>query len=77
MAPNPASSQVTVSYHAEGAVSAYIMAYNINSGVYDNHILDTAIDEITIDMSNTPYGLYSITLFCNDEIQDSKNLVKQ
>ncbi len=77
MAPNPVSAQLTIEYMAEGVTSAYIMVLNQSSGISDNYILDTNLDEISLDMSNRSTGLYSIILICDGEIQDSKNLVKQ
>ncbi len=77
MSPNPTSADVTIEYRADGAASAYIMVLNQITGVSDNYILDPTLNEITIDMSNHPLGLYSVFLVCNGEIQDSKNLAKQ
>lgn len=77
MAPNPVSEQFTISYRADGVSSAYVMVVNQSTGNSDNYILNTALDEITIDMTQQPYGLYSVFLVCDGEIQDSKNLAKQ
>jgi len=77
MSPNPTSADVTIEYRADGAASAYIMVLNQITGVSVNYILDPTLNEITIDMSNHPLGLYSVFLVCNGEIQDSKNLAKQ
>ena len=77
MAPNPVSSLLTIDYLAEGVTSAYIMILNQSTGISDNYILDTTLDEIIIDFSTLTTGLYSIILVCDGEMQDSKNLLKQ
>lgn len=77
MAPNPTSSDVNIAYKAEGVTSAYIMILNQSTAVSDNYILDPDFNEITIDMTNHQYGLYTVILVCDGEIHDSKNLAKQ
>jgi len=75
--PNPTSSQVTVNYLADGAVSAYIMIVNTITGNSDNYILDVLTSATTIDVSSLSTGLYNVILVCDGEIQNSKNLIKQ
>ncbi len=68
---------LSIDYMVERVNSAYIMVLNQSTGISDNYILDTNLDEISLDMSNQSTGMYSIILICDGEIQDSKNLVKQ
>ena len=75
--PNPVNSQLTVTYDAQGATSAYLMLVNQTTSNSDNYILDTEESSIGIDVSGLPTGLYSVILVCNGEIQSVKNLVKQ
>lgn len=77
MMPNPASSEVTISYDVTGVSSAYIMVVHQQTGNSNNHILDIENTSITIDTSGYAYGLYSVVLVCNGEVQSSKNLVIQ
>lgn len=77
IAPNPTNAQVYINYRAEGVTSAYISLLNQSTAVTDNYILDPTLNEITIDLTSHPLGLYSVLLVCNGEVLDSKNLVKQ
>jgi hypothetical protein len=77
MIPNPASSEVTISYDVTGATSAYIMLVNQTTSNSDNYILDIEETSVTINTSGYPTGLYSVILVVNGDIQSSKNLVIQ
>lgn len=77
MSPNPVNSLLNINYMAVGVTSAYIMVLNQSTGISDNYILDTTLDEIILDLTNRTTGLYTIILVCDGEIQDSKNLIKQ
>ena len=76
LVPNPASNQVTVSYKAEDASSAYLMIIGTTNGTSNNYILDTTVFETTIDISNYQFGFYTIALVCDGEIVDAKTLLK-
>lgn len=75
MIPNPASSEVTISYDVTGVSSAYIMIVNQTTSDSDNYILDIEETSVTINTSAYPTGLYSVILVVNGDIQSSKNLV--
>jgi hypothetical protein len=77
MIPNPASSEVTISYDVTGATSAYIMLVNQTTSNSDNYILDIEETSVTINTSGYPTGLYSVILVADGDIQSSKNLVIQ
>jgi len=51
------------------------MVVNTTSGVSNNYILDTILTEAVFDFSGYPTGLYSISLVCDGNIEDSKLLV--
>lgn len=76
LVPNPASSQITVSYDATSATSAYLMITNTATGSSNNHILNTANTQATLSLSAYPNGIYTVTLVCNGAIVESKNLIK-
>ena len=77
LVPNPTSSQVTISYLAEGASSAYLMIVDTNTGSSENFILDTLATSVIIDVSALTNGLYDIILVCDGDIQNAKTLLKQ
>ncbi len=74
ISPNPASTQVNVSYSAEGASSAYIMLVSTTSGASNNYIVNLNEQSISIDVSTYSNGIYSIVLICDGVAVDSKNL---
>ncbi|MBB6679980.1 hypothetical protein H4O20_00800 [Aequorivita sp. 609] len=63
-------------YVAQDAGSAYLMITSTSNGTSNNYIIDTT-NSITIDVSSYTSGTYNIALVCDDQIQDSKNLLKQ
>lgn len=75
--PNPASNSVVVNYDASEAASAYLLITNIAGGSSNNYILDVTEYQTTVDISSYPTGLYSVSLICNGQIQQSKILSKQ
>jgi len=75
--PNPATSQITVNFLADGASSGYVMVVNMNTGSSNNYILDVQQTSTTIDISTYTTGLYNIILVCDGEVQNSKTLIKQ
>jgi len=77
LVPNPVNSQLTVTYDAQGAGSAYLMLVNQTTGNSDNYILDTEESLISIDVSGFSTGLYSVILVCDGDIHSVKNLAKQ
>ncbi len=77
LVPNPVASLLTINYVVEGVASAYITVLNQSTAISNNYILDINVDEVTIDLTSYPLGLYSVILVCDGEIQDSKNLAKQ
>ncbi|MET3732328.1 S8 family serine peptidase [Moheibacter stercoris] len=74
--PNPVSSQVTISYDASSASSAYLMITNTITSGSENYILNTTNNQINLNLSNYSSGIFTVTLICNDAIVDSKNIIK-
>lgn len=79
IAPNPASSDLTINYKLNDASSAYIMifSYYVTNGLSYNYIVDVNASQTTIDVSNYPTGLYTVALVANGAIVDAKILIKQ
>lgn len=77
LVPNPATSQVTVNYIADEAVSAYLMVVSTVTGISNNYVLDVNQTSISLNVSGYTPGIYSVALVCDGEIVDSKNLAKQ
>lgn len=76
LVPNPVSTHLNVHYKAVGAESAYLMIINKTTGSSNNYILDASLENVNIDVSTLPIGMYSVILLANGEIQDFKNLIK-
>lgn len=71
--PNPANSQVTVSYDVSSPSSAYLMITNVTMGSSNNYIIDTTTSQTIVNLSNYSQGVYTLTLICNGSIINSKN----
>lgn len=76
LVPNPANSQVTVTYDVTTASSAYLKITNIATNSTNNYILDTNTSQVTVNLSNYAQGVYTVTLVCNGVVVSSKNLIK-
>ena len=77
--PNPAYSNITVSYQLNAASSAYLMILDFygGNGTSNNYILDLNLNAISIDVSNYPNGYYTVALIVDGDILDTKTLIKQ
>src|SRR5690606_22096937 len=76
--PNPTSNQVTVAYKINQGDSAYLSVTGFyGSNISNNYILDIEENEVTLDVSSYPQGLYSIALIVNGQIQGTTTLIKQ
>lgn len=76
ISPNPAGSQISVSYEISEADSAYLIITSLADGTYNNYILDLNSNQRLIDLTNYPNGIYLVTLGCNGQTVKSKNLIK-
>lgn len=75
MAPNPTSNQVTINYIAEDASSAYLMFTEQNTNNSYNHILDSNLLQTNIDVSPYPTGIYLVSLICDGNLIETKQLI--
>lgn len=76
ISPNPAQTEITVEYNVEETCSPYIRLQNNSTFILSNvYTLDELQQEIIINISNYPSGSYTVLLFCNDEVSDSKGLI--
>ena len=76
--PNPTSNQVTISYKINQGDSAYLSVTGFyGSNVSNNYILDIEENEVTLDVTTYPQGLYSVALIVNGQIQETTTLIKQ
>jgi hypothetical protein len=79
ISPNPAGSNVNITYKLNEVSSAYLMilgGYG-TTGTSNNYILDLNSEETNIDLSNYSSGFFTVALICDGQIVDAKTLVKQ
>jgi subtilisin family serine protease len=72
--PNPANAQVTVTYEAATAASAYLMVTHPLGTTVQNYILDPALTQFSINTSGYAPGIYSVVLVADGQQVDSKTL---
>jgi len=77
ISPNPASSQIQICYLTQGANSSYISITSLQAAINNNYILNNTQSDITIDVSTYNTGIYIVTLVCDGQVIESKNLVIQ
>lgn len=75
LTPNPASSEVTVTYEASQAQSASLMVVDLNGKVMDNINIKGSDKRFTINTANFVPGGYSVVLVCNGERVDARTLI--
>jgi subtilisin family serine protease len=74
--PNPANSQVIISYNITSASTAYLIITNLSTNTSNNYVLNPDSSSININLSNYVGGIYTVSLICNGNLVDSKNLIK-
>ncbi|MEA3443312.1 MAG: S8 family serine peptidase [Bacteroidota bacterium] len=78
LSPNPTSSNVTVTYDAEGAASAYLILIGANVfGSVNNYIIDCTQTQTIISVANYQPGIYTVALVCDGQIVYAKALAIQ
>lgn len=77
IAPNPASSNATITYALNEVSSAYIRVASYYENVAHNYIIDVNSSQTTIDVSRYNTGFYVVSLICDGQVVDSKTLIKQ
>jgi len=75
MSPNPATNHVTINYIAEDASSAYFMLTAQSTGNTYNYIIDTQEAQKVIDVSSYPTGIYLVSLICDGNLVETKQLI--
>lgn len=77
--PNPTSNQVTVAYKINQGDSAYLSVNTLygSNNISHNYVLNIEENEITLDVSSYPQGLYIISLITNGQVSDTTTLIKQ
>jgi hypothetical protein len=75
--PNPTDNMVTVECVFNNVASASLRITNDMGVFYVNYPLNSTNQSVVFDVSNYPPGTYTVTLFCNGQIADSKTFVKQ
>jgi len=74
--PNPATNNVVINYKTIDVASAYLMVIGTNTNTSQNYIINTNLEQTTLNISNYPLGYYTIALVCNGNIVDAKTLIK-
>lgn len=77
LSPNPANNEITLHYDIENCSTAHVVISNLNMGSTNNYTINPSTSTKTIDISNYPNGNYTVTLVVDNQIIDSKNLIKQ
>jgi hypothetical protein len=78
ISPNPVTqSTLQINYKLNNVNSAFLMIVNHNSGVSQNHILNTTTSTATINLNAYNAGLYTVALVCDNEMIDAKTFIKQ
>lgn len=78
--PNPALVSTSVDYKINKGESAYLSVtgfYGAGNGISNNYVLNIDQDQVTLDLSSYPSGLYAVALIVNGQISDTTTLIKQ
>lgn len=75
ISPNPANTAINVNYFTANSNSAYLSITSVATGNQDNYIIDVQKMAHHIDLSAYPTGMYIVSLVCDGNIIDSKNLI--
>ncbi|MFA7445393.1 MAG: S8 family serine peptidase [Flavobacteriaceae bacterium] len=80
VSPNPAAVSTSVVYKINKGESAYLSVtgfYGAGSGISNNYILNIDQEELTLDLSTYPQGMYAVALIVDGQISDTSTLIKQ
>ncbi len=75
ISPNPASTEIEVHYFALGCSLAHLRITSIATGNHYNFIIDAEQTTHLINLSTYSTGMYIVSLVCESNIIDSKNLI--
>jgi len=74
--PNPARSRsVNIMYNARSAGSAYLILSPPDGSIHNHYLLDTSLNNVNIEVSNLPHGMYNVILVCDGVARDIKHLI--
>jgi hypothetical protein len=77
--PNPATGQVTCTYHIDSAVqNAQIKITLVNNpSIQSTYNININQSQASLNLGTLPNGIYTVNLLCDNQIIDSKQLVIQ
>jgi len=75
ISPNPATSQVSVSYKTKDVESAYLMIYNQTATQSIQYILNTDNESISLENLSLNPGSYTVVLICDGVATDAESLI--
>jgi len=75
LSPNPATSHISIDYILDGVTTAYIMIINQTVTVSNNYIIDSNLNNTTINLDNYQTGVYTVILVCDGVATDAKTLI--
>lgn len=75
ISPNPASTKIDVNYFVGNSNSAYLRITSVATGSQNNYLINAHSNTQTIDLNAYPTGIYIVSLVCQGNIIDSKNLI--
>jgi hypothetical protein len=74
--PNPADNFVNLDLILDGqAASSYVMIVNQTGTSFSNYILGSNQSQITINLDNYQFGLYTVVLVCDGIATDAKQII--
>jgi len=74
--PNPARSRnVNIRYNVSSAGSAYLILSPQDGSIHNHYLLDTSSNNVNIEVSNLPHGVYNVILVCDGVARDVKHLI--
>jgi hypothetical protein len=76
VSPNPASNLMVIDYLSEDVANATLtLAPTSGIGTIHNFMLNPSSTSHTIDVSSFSSGIYAVSLMCDGELKDSKQIV--
>jgi len=57
------------------AGSAYLILSPPDGSIHNHYLLDTSSNNVTIEVSNLPHGVYNVILVCDGAARDIKHLI--
>lgn len=78
--PNPTSNNINITYNLNSPASAYISITGYignDTGIQRNYTIGLESNELNIDITEYATGYYAVSLVCDGQVVESKNLIKQ